>query len=577
MRKRLASLGFAMALEPVPNLKGFDLNAMNDDGGINGNYYGTSGTLLRNTTSSHTAGRSAGQPAQTSSNAITASSSPSIQRPLKRQRIDSPLPNNTQIEPPTSRHAMPPPQKPVSRMRSVRKIFPTLKKKFTGRQSPKASAYDSRGVNDVPMHEDGPWDSTISVFGTDGPTFMRQDSSHEETQYMSGALPAESPQHSANRRGSQLLSSISANNDTAHFTFRSSSPVKMDNVTGSHHPVQLPTEPSYIRLMDGLSRDNGVELGLKDPRDYAPSSFEHFNANGRDTLFVRDPRSNTELDARDDRYQGSSYRYQLPHELPHLRRNDPNPTRANHNEHMNGTYRDMMRSPLTPASQAFNHPGRQIDIVSPYVQRSSLNSTHFSRPRIAEPQGSSNRFADYRSLRPRRIAPEPDSGWQNARGLNGLSFFDSPVLSDRQQSQSSHARRQIDRPLPSRQYHSRDIAPGGQIITAEAGNSPFFQDSAYDSSRDRSTFFSQQHVPSSPENPFRSFTRSANSRLGQVPSTMPSIISSRSLVRTRPQWEALKRMGVRSSRREFSKDTRNAYTNPPRHTISSVGRRNVRR
>jgi hypothetical protein len=38
MRTRLASLGFAMALEPVPNLKGFDLDLMNDEGGINGDY-----------------------------------------------------------------------------------------------------------------------------------------------------------------------------------------------------------------------------------------------------------------------------------------------------------------------------------------------------------------------------------------------------------------------------------------------------------------------------------------------------------------------------------------------------------
>ncbi|KAF1921873.1 hypothetical protein BDU57DRAFT_463919 [Ampelomyces quisqualis] len=366
MRKRLASLGFAMALEPVPNLKGFDLNALNDDGGINCDYFDTSETSLPNTTSSQTAGRSAGRSAQTHGNAIAASSSPFIQRPLKRQRVDSPLPNNTQVEPPTSRDAMPPPQKPVSRMRSVRKMFPTLKKKFTGAHFSKASAYDFRGVNDVHMYEDGPWDSTVSVSATNGPTFMQHEAVREDTQYMSGALPAESPQHGANQRGSQLFSSVGAENDEANFTFRSSSPVKMDNATGSHRPVQLPSEPSYIRLMDGLSRDNGVELGLKDPRDYAPSSFDQFHSSGRDTPYLQDPRSNIELGARDERYQGSLYRYQSPHELPHFRTNDSNSTHATHTNHMDGTYQDILRSPLTPAPKLLNRPGRQIDIFKSF-------------------------------------------------------------------------------------------------------------------------------------------------------------------------------------------------------------------
>ncbi|KAF2027821.1 hypothetical protein EK21DRAFT_25968, partial [Setomelanomma holmii] len=154
MRERLASLGFAMALEPVPNLKSFDLDTLDDDGGMNARHIGDTVPSQRKTTSSHTAGRSA----HTSGGAQPGPSSPLTQRPMKRQRLESPLPHNMHVDPPTSRDAMPPPQKSLSKMRSVRKIFPSIKKRFTsGRSNPGPQEQHSNG--DVHMYEDAQWDS----------------------------------------------------------------------------------------------------------------------------------------------------------------------------------------------------------------------------------------------------------------------------------------------------------------------------------------------------------------------------------------------------------------------------------
>jgi hypothetical protein len=561
MRRRLASLGFAMALEPVPNLKGFDLDALDDDGGMNGDYHDTPGGSMRKATSSHTAGRSAHR----SGNAKTASSSPFMHRPLKRQRVDSPLPKNMQVEPLTSRDAMPPPQKPLSRMRSVRKMFPTLRKKFTSGRNMQASDYDNRS-GDVQMYGDGQWNEDRGS--------TARDDLCDETPYMSGALPVTSPSQGLNRCGSKHLSSVGVDNNGTDFTFRVTSPVRIGKRSNEHQSSQLPTEPSYIRLMDGLSQDNGIELGLKDPRGDNPSTYQSEEENRQVKSYGQDPRS----------YGGTNHEESWSSEQlsQHHSSRDPYLQADSHhgavqtsrtNHYHDRISQESSHHPITPAPRRYVQPGHQVEsVVSPYVERTNRALSHFSRPRITETQDSSNHFAGYRSREPQII--ESDASWREPRGLNGLSFFESPVSSKDQSYPRIHERHQVDRPPAARHYQSRNLNSRGLIVRPETARSPFFSDSAYGSSRPQPTYPTQQYVYSNSATSSPSLSRSSHLRTGQVPAAMPSIVTGRSPVRARPQWEALQRMGVRSSRHEFSK---NSYAGRTMGWLSSAGRRSVRR
>ncbi|KAL5120594.1 hypothetical protein ACEQ8H_001613 [Pleosporales sp. CAS-2024a] len=273
MRERLSSLGFAMALEPVPNLRGYNLDLVNDDGGINGDYYGTSGTTLRSkTTSSHTAGNSA----HTSGEVGRGPSSPFAQRPTKRQRVDSPLPSNMQVESPLSRDLMPPPNKPLSKMRSARsKIIPTLRKKFSSSRSIRPQEYEVRRSDDVCV--DGYDEQTCTPRKSAAGDCRDTDHYPDDSFYMTGALPVEHSSHDMSSRKSQMPSSISVDNDGSDFTFRAPTPQRKGHASDVNQRKTLPTEPSYIRLMDGLSSGEEVELGLKDPRDNTSSIYTSMN------------------------------------------------------------------------------------------------------------------------------------------------------------------------------------------------------------------------------------------------------------------------------------------------------------
>jgi hypothetical protein len=561
MRSRLASLGFAMALEPVPNLKGFDLDALNDDGGMNGNYHDTPGASMRKTSSSHTAGRSA----HTSGNAKTAPSSPFMHRPLKRQRIDSPLPKNMQVELPTSRDAMPPPKKPLSRIRSVRKIFPTLRNKFSSGRSTQASDYNNRSGDDLQMYEYGQWEDERG-------STAREDS-HDGTPYMSGALPVEPPSQGSNPCASQLLSSGGIDNNGPDFKFRTTSPVKISK-SSSRQSSQLPTEPSYIRLMDGLSQDNGIELGLKDPRGQNLNTYQALEEYRQVIPYGQDARSYREVNLKEHRprEQAPQYRSTRGPSLPAGSHCESAQT-IRTNRYYDRTSQESTHHPVTPAPRRYQQPDHQIEsVVSPYVERYDRNLSYFARPWIAETQDSSNHFAGYRLQKPRIV--EPQTSWREPRGLNGLSFFDSPVISKDQPYRNSHEPQQTCRPPSIRHYQSRNLNSSGFITRPDIGHSPFFRDSAYGSSRPQPTYPTQQHMYSKSAVPSPSFSRSSHSRTGHVPSTMPSTVTGRSPVRTQPQWEGLQRTGVRSSRHELSK---NPHAGPGRNLLSSVGRPSIRR
>ncbi|USP76692.1 uncharacterized protein yc1106_03966 [Curvularia clavata] len=237
MQKRLGQLGFAMPLEPIPNFKGDDPSALDSYEALRNIDDAASGAMLQKTASSHTAGRST----HASGRVGTTSSSPFAQRPMKRQRLDSPLPKNVQIEHPSGRHEMPPPAKPLSRMQSMRSIFPGLRKKFsTDRSSPVVQGREGDDRNIQIIQDNGRCQTAKSI---------RQhvrDVLHGEPQYMSGALPVEKPS-------------------------------ELSDLGSPQRVAQLSAEPSYIRLMDVLSNDNEVELELKDPRENSCSGYQGDN------------------------------------------------------------------------------------------------------------------------------------------------------------------------------------------------------------------------------------------------------------------------------------------------------------
>ncbi|KAF1940977.1 hypothetical protein EJ02DRAFT_349017 [Clathrospora elynae] len=576
LQKRLAQLGFAMALEPIPNFKEIDPHAFDSDEAYSADHLGDSGAFLRKTASSHTAGRSA----HTSGRPGTASSSPFIQRPMKRQRLNSPLPGNMQIEHPPrdmqvdhppSRDAMPPPPKPMSRMTSVRKMFPTLRKKFShGRSTPVVEDI-SEGNGDVQMHDNGQWQSINDSRHSPHSGFR------SETPYMSGALPVERSSQVSIPRESQLLSSMGVQDERPGFTFRASSPVKINKHANVHQPVQLHTEPSYIRLMDGLSRDNGVELGLKDPRESMTRDYHNEGGNRQVEHTSQNRREPEELGNQKRWGLGHPYLHQPLHGSSpsvNVRQDPQNPSHTN--GYTNRILNQPTFSPTTPALRRHQQPGHQIEsVVSPSFRSSQNQAPIYSRPGLAEPQDSSNRSGVYLSQRSKMS--DPQAGWREPRSLNRLSFFDSPVNSKNEPIEYNRGRRVLEQPPPSDHYQSRHLDSRGFIIRPETGGSPYVGDSAYGTSQNQPSYSRQAPTYSQSPIPSSTFNRSSYNRTGQPPSVVPSIISGRSPVRTQPQWQNLQRMGVRSSRNNFSSIAGNTLASPSRNLFSSAGRRSVRR
>ncbi|KAJ4323937.1 hypothetical protein N0V94_001581 [Neodidymelliopsis sp. IMI 364377] len=362
MKERLGSVGFAMAMEPVPNYSHLTPENLDEIESICDTYPATS-IRYPEPSSSHTAGRSA--PA-TGNEAVVQHIHPS-DRPSKRQRVESPLPGNMPTSRLRSRDTMPPPSKPLSRMRSMRKILPNLRKKFSnGRAAPN---HHQRTKQDVQMYDNRDWQGTsggqINESATSSSHQMRS-----ETPYMTGALPVEFVS-----RPSPLGTSTGVDGNASDFTFRASSPVKMTNRLIEHQPVQLPTDPSYLHMMDGLSHDNGFDLGLKDPRKKSmeEQEFNRFVTRGTGTaqnLYqTREPPSRS-------RDLGHAFLHQPPNASTraadqHQRTSPPGkPTGFFHR----AQYDSMARS-TTPVLNQFQQPSRKIENVFKSFRRLSVTET----------------------------------------------------------------------------------------------------------------------------------------------------------------------------------------------------------
>ncbi|CAG5181999.1 uncharacterized protein ALTATR162_LOCUS9941 [Alternaria atra] len=359
MQKRLAQLGFAMALEPVPNFKGIDPLTFDSDEALPEDI-GQPGVKLRTTASSHTAGRSA----HTTGRLGTTSSGSFVQRPMKRQRLDSPLPNNIQIDHPSSRDAMPPPPQPMSRMRSMRKMFPSFRKKFSRDRSHSVAdeAFEDNG--DAQMYENGHWQDT------EFDKCPARNDFRGEAHYMSGALPVEQSHQASDPLRSQLPS---FQDNGSNFTFQAPSPVKMDKQGNGHCLVDLPTEPSYIRLMDGLLGDNGVELGLKDPRKQPNTNYCGDSGNRQVPHDYLNEDILQGVDCEKRWNLGHPFMHQSPSgSFTSVDVREYSPSHRQTNRYTNRAKDISALGPATPAPRRQQHPGHQIESVFKSFRRLSV-------------------------------------------------------------------------------------------------------------------------------------------------------------------------------------------------------------
>ncbi|EMD62634.1 hypothetical protein GGP41_003458 [Bipolaris sorokiniana] len=364
MQKRLAQLGFAMHMQPVPNFKGVDPSVFDSDETLARDDHRDFNEVLRKATSSHTVGGYA----HASDKVGTMPSSSHLRRPGKRQRLDSPLSKDMQVDFSPGRQPMPPPEKPLSRMQSMRKIFPALRKKFASDRSSLLADENLGVVRGVQMYKDANWQ---------GANTTRQEARneiHSEPPYMSGALPMEQQSQHLGSRSPQPNAKIGLYEHQSDFTFRASSPPKAESYNKRYHPVQLPIEPSYVRLMDGLSCGDEVELGLKDPRDNAGLDHQGDGSNRQvrhvyenqpvlQTTYRQKLWSPGNLSLHSSPY-GSSASVETYQRPPQSR-----PTNVSTNRLYNGP--NLGRA--QPSSKKYHHPGNSIESVFKSFRRLSVS------------------------------------------------------------------------------------------------------------------------------------------------------------------------------------------------------------
>jgi len=549
-----------MALQPGMDFQELHPHAFDsDDIFLEGNV-ACGGTLPRQTASSHTVGRSA----HTSCKVTTAPSSPLNQRPLKRQRQESPQSGDMDIAPPDSRDAMPPPSKPILRMRSMRRIIPKIRKKFSHTRSTSPMDDVRHGASNTHMNQHGNWQTDTNQ----QPPI--RDQYQEGLPYISGASPVE--QHCGRGQPDpQLLSSTSIRDTGSESTFQAQSPVNHGGRMNGHHPVQVPTEPFYIRLMDGLSQGRDMELELKDPRlDNARNHHEDQGAM-RNQMTESDWQPRKVHKKKSRRNPGQMFFHHSPY-----RSASTDPSRAGLTQASSSVeHQQAPKFPVTPSPRRHEQSHYQAEsVVSPYFTDSHRRAPPQSRTGLAEPQASSNLSGAFQYHRP-KLTRAPKS-WHNPPSLNGLSFFDSPVNSRnefilepfRRGTEELHHETQ---PIPNRNLNSR-----GFIIRPHATRSPFAGHGTYRSSHHQSK--NNRVVPPSAQSAVSSPSfRTACSRPLQDSSARLSVASGLSPIRTSTQWEPLQRAGVRSSRQTFDMAAENTYSRSSRNLMSNYARRNIRR
>jgi hypothetical protein len=585
MKEQLVKLGVQMDLEPMPFYP--EPLPLDEEGFLNEsrpNALQASPSALRAdalqqaTISSHTASRSVHNVGYAED--LGESSSPQTYRPHKRPRVDTPFRPKNANAAPSSRDKMPPPSKTISRMRSVRNFLPaSVRQRFSSRGkvvvsqvSPPARMHGS----DVQMFKNvycEPVDPPAQPSSGRGRPPTRHGAQQEP--YMSGALPVENIQQVALVGPAQSLHCIGPNSNGAEFTFRSMSPMKLDD----HRSSKLPTQPSYLRLMDGLSNDTRLNLGLQDPRGRAPDQMS------RTTQVAQ--RSDASYRGRASRqHDASSYSYgsQSPrkgtspspgyHHLGSLRSHKSDAS-------MGDTRNRGSWNPTTPAPARFRPTQEVENVVSPFFKSSNCNPPQFSRASVAERHISITRSNDYPSHQQwePELGPESTSkfDWREGRSLNGLSFFNSPLNERNEPINLRHEERSLEYASQTQRHHSRNVTSKG-FIRRPDHDSPYTYDSSY-RTVEKPSYSSQQHVQRHPAIPSQSFSRTSHSCALPPPTATHTIVRvrNRSPARAHSNLTGLERAGVRSSRVLHTPNPDNTCATPVTNVFAGSGRRAVRR
>lgn len=566
MQQRLASLGFAMSFEPIPN---YDEPLPIDE--IGGPVQENTGDMpmdsLR-TGSSHTVGRCAHNTGFGGEMVEEAPTSAQRQRPSKRFRVESPTCANNIHTALSSRDMMPPPFKPLSKIKSMRKIIPNLRNKLTNARSSGKLGHKVSSDMDIQMYDNGQWE----VVDERAPTRYGPQS---DAPYMTGALPVED--HPVNEPAqSRFLSGLGIHNNVSNFTFESPSALKMP----SQRSGNLPAEPSYIRLLDGLGQHTGLDLGLDDlrNRDQGAYAFTH-----PPEQYLHRPRLDKDpqqsLRSTPPKLQTQNHKKQLNFGHAFL---EQSPVNANANsaylggDHdkndvaiMNNSQGRTITNPITPAPARFQRPPDEVDnVVSPFFGSSSRRTQPLQRSQFTEPDISSSRSAAYQS---RHHMPSLDTDWREPRSLNGLSFFDSPVNERNERIDWRRETRPQEYTTSLPQLRGRCINSQGFLVKPDAARSPDGH-GTYGPLGQSLSLQTSNHSATS----FPSFNPPSQSQATRLPSAMPFMIPGSS-PRRRPQAQNVGLPGVRSSHRSRAHVSGGVITSSARPVFPSTIRRVIRR
>lgn len=561
MRQRLASLGFALPLEPVALSKGpFPLV---EHGNLNKNLADVARASAEYTASTNTASNS-----PRPSNTVLIHDPITRIRPRKRarhafgaaeQNIHALPYANDRTE---SRDMMPPPAKPLSRMRSFRKLIPTVRKKFShGRAS--LALHGSSG--DDRMHD------TDRIESVGAPTtFMGginrsspESNNHAlESPYMTGALPVGHPP-----RPTETPST---------FTFRS--PIQQAAQARNH----LPSEPSYIRLMDDLSSDTNVDLQLQDPREASRVQYPHNRRYGQifDGPMDIEQRNKVNESMRSSTHPTNggesisrSSEYLQPYAAATSQIGSSN-LQSRKSDYQAGFF------PITPAPKHSQQSRSSVEsVVSPFFRSSNRTSQAISRAGETEQRISSTHSGAFPYRNPHKLGKGDYTSYHESRGLNGLSFMNSPLNQRNERIEVDRVATHRNYVVPKQPYQTNNLSANGFIQRPEMSRShlanEFENPSLYGTPYSR-----QVERPQVSASPFSSIDRPFTSR-GTPPAfgISPVVSSHRSPVRSsRAPHSSLLSTGTRSARPSYGLTVGETHiAGPWRKTYNIASRSSVRR
>ncbi|KAF2002576.1 hypothetical protein P154DRAFT_618338 [Amniculicola lignicola CBS 123094] len=330
MKERLAMLGYSMLNQPIR----YDKIPMDNGANILQDIPESAPTLRGETAASPAAVRPG-----TFTNKVGSIPYPSdfSSRPQKRQRVESPLlEHNIHAEQYNNgRSAMPPPPRPLSRMKSLKKFIPTLRKR-SGTSGNTPGRLEEG--NDVQVLQDG----RVATIGlptrfTAGTTRPSARLEFIQRSPLSRAFQ-EAPQ-SAVRNPPPIVTEEDMDDDL----YRPPTPYASKQAQSAQSPPTLPHDRSYIHIMDGIT-PGSPDLAIRDPRHSFDFEYGRNDEAGPSAI----PQSPTK------RWSlGHPFLHQSPTQAPNERGAKPLPGLPEHRA-----------DPVTPAPKRISQQSTEVESVT---------------------------------------------------------------------------------------------------------------------------------------------------------------------------------------------------------------------